>query len=129
MVAQIDIPKFTPPKGKSYGRTGAGERHRPHRFIRLASIPIAAMLLLAGAGAVLLAFIKTFGSQAPINYSTIEILAARSWYAATSASQKSVVCVFCLWQFSCFTISDFIRPHSFDSLVCVSGVPRRRKNR
>lgn len=77
---QIEIPKFTVPKAKQYGRTGSGERHRPHKFIKAVSVPLAVLLMAVAAGSVVLTFWKTFGKDAPVNYSTAEILAARSWY-------------------------------------------------
>ena len=78
---QVEIPKFTVPKAKAYSRTGAGERHRPHKFIKAVSVPVALALMLVAAGSVVLTFWKTFGKDAPVNYSTSEILAARSWCA------------------------------------------------
>jgi hypothetical protein len=82
---QIAIPKFTAPTAKSYSRTGRGERHRPHKFIKAMSVPLAVLLMLFGAVAILLTFLKTFGSQAPVNHTPIEIIAARSWCACLPA--------------------------------------------
>jgi hypothetical protein len=43
------------------------------------------LLMLFGAVAILLTFLKTFGSQAPVNHTPIEIIAARSWCACLPA--------------------------------------------
>lgn len=76
---QIVVPKFKAPVAKANKRTGKGDRHRPHRFVKGASIPVAAILILASALTIYLSFDKIFGSQAPDNYSLMEIIAARSW--------------------------------------------------
>lgn len=80
---QLVVPKFTAPSAKSNKRTGKGERHRPHKFVKGASIPIAVLLILLSGLGIWISFDKVFGSQAPVNYSMMEIIAARSWYVVT----------------------------------------------
>lgn len=79
---QIVVPTFKAPAAKSNKRTGQGDRHRPHRFVKGASIPVVIILILASAITIYLSFDKIFGSQAPENYSMMEIIAARSWCGA-----------------------------------------------
>lgn len=78
---QLVVPKFKAPAAKANKRTGKGDRHRPHAFVKGASVPVVVMLILVSLLSIWLSFDKVFGSQSPDNYSLIEIIAARSWCA------------------------------------------------
>ena len=78
---QLVVPKFKAPAAKANKRTGKGDRHRPHAFVKGASVPVAVTLILVSLLSIWLSFDKVFGSQSPDNYSLIEIIAARSWCA------------------------------------------------
>jgi hypothetical protein len=66
------------------GRTNKGSLHRPHASVKLLSVPVVLLFVIGAVATILLCVNKVIGSNLPVNYTMMEILAARFWCAVST---------------------------------------------